>query len=247
MCVIYFAYETHPDHPLILLANRDEFYDRPTAAAAYWEDYPEIYAGRDLVAGGTWLGITRGGRIAAVTNYRDPSAPKGNRSRGDLVADFLKSDEAPAKYLSGVEQRALQYSGFNLIAGDLGTDSGGMFYFSNRGNGIRRLEPGIYGLSNHLLDTPWPKVARGKGRFQELLTSPVDIETMFELLRDESLADDADLPDTGIGYEKEKALSAIFIKTPIYGTRCSNVVTFDRSGAGKLLERAVQTKLETKN
>lgn len=241
MCVIYIAYETHPDHPLILLANRDEFYDRPTAAAAYWEDFPEIYAGRDLVAGGTWLGITRGGRIAAVTNFRDPSAPKGNRSRGDLVAEFLKIDESPAKYLSGVQQRALQYSGFNLIVGDLGA-GGGLFYFSNRKTEIRRLEPGVYGLSNHLLDTPWPKVARGKDRFEMLLTSPVDIETMFDLLRDESLADDADLPDTGIGYEKEKALSAIFIKTPVYGTRCSNVVTFDRSGAGKLLERVVQSK-----
>lgn len=246
MCVIYFAYETHPDHPLILLANRDEFYDRPTAAAAYWEDFPEIYAGRDLVAGGTWLGITRGGRFAAVTNFRDPSAPKGNRSRGDLVAEFLKIDESPAKYLGGVEQRALQYSGFNLIVGDLGA-GGGLFYFSNRGTEIRRLEPGVYGLSNHLLDTPWPKVVRGKERFEKLLTSPVDIERLFALLRDESLADDADLPDTGIGYEKEKALSAIFIRTPIYGTRCSNVVTFDRSGAGKLLERVVQTKLTTKN
>lgn len=238
MCVIYLAYETHPDHPLILLANRDEFYDRPTAAAAYWKDHPEIYAGRDLVAGGTWLGITRGGRIAAVTNYRDPSAPKGSRSRGDLVAEFLKSVESPAKYLSGVQQRALQYSAFNLIAGDFGA-GGGLFYFSNRGIGIRRLEPGIYGLSNHLLDTPWPKVVRGKDRFQKLLTAPVDVETMFDLLGDESLADDADLPDTGIGYEKEKALSAIFIKTPIYGTRCSNVFTFDRLLAGRLEERVV--------
>ena len=242
MCVIYLAYETHPDHPLILLANRDEFYDRPTAAAAYWEDHPQIYAGRDLVAGGTWLGITRGGRIAAVTNYRDQSAPKGNRSRGELVAEFLKSEESPAKYLGGVQQRALQYSGFNLIVGDLSESGDGLFYFSNGGNGTRRLEPGVYGLSNHLLDTPWPKVARGKDRFQELLTSPIDIETLLGLLRDESLADDAELPDTGIGYEKEKALSAIFIKTPIYGTRSSSVVTFDRSLAGRLEERVVQTK-----
>ena len=242
MCVIYFAYETHPNRPLILLANRDEFYDRPTAAAAYWEDHPQIYAGRDLVAGGTWLGITRGGRIAAVTNYRDQSAPKGNRSRGELVAEFLKSEESPAKYLGGVQQRALQYSGFNLIVGDLSESGDGLFYFSNGGNGTRRLEPGVYGLSNHLLDTPWPKVARGKDRFQELLTSPIDIETLLGLLRDESLADDAELPDTGIGYEKEKALSAIFIKTPIYGTRSSSVVTFDRSLAGRLEERVVQTK-----
>jgi uncharacterized protein with NRDE domain len=238
MCVIYFAYNFHPDHPLVLIANRDEFYDRPTLAAAYWEDHPEIFAGRDLVGGGTWLGITRSGRVAAVTNYREPGAPRGSISRGDLVAEFLKATEKPENYLADVVERQYDYSGFNLLVGEFGRERTGLFYFSNRGNGIQKIDAGVYGLSNRLLDTAWPKVRGGKARFRELVNSgSLETDPLFELLADESLAADAELPDTGIGYEREKALSAIFIKTPIYGTRTSTVVTFDNASQGKLEER----------
>ncbi|HEX6126185.1 MAG TPA: NRDE family protein, partial [Pyrinomonadaceae bacterium] len=155
MCVIYLAYDVHPQYPLILLANRDEFYDRPTAPANYWNDHPGIFAGRDLVAGGTWLGITKAGRVAAVTNYREPGAPKGSRSRGDLVAEFLKTRTSVKDYLSGIEERQNEYSGFNLLAGEFNADRCELSYFSNRGNGVQPLEPGIYGLSNRLLGTEW--------------------------------------------------------------------------------------------
>jgi uncharacterized protein with NRDE domain len=238
MCVIYFAYDVRPDHPLVLIANRDEFYDRPTIAAAYWDDHPEILAGRDLVGGGTWLGITRSGRIAAVTNYREPGAAKGPVSRGDLVAGFLKSEKGPDVYLADIERRKFDFSGFNLLVGEFTPQRSEIFYFSNRGDGIRKLMPGVYGLSNHLLDTAWPKVRDGKARFRDLTSSAsLEFDPLFDLLADESLAADAELPDTGIGYEREKALSAIFIKTPVYGTRSSTVVTFDDAFEGRLEER----------
>ncbi len=238
MCVIYFSYNVHPDHPLVLIANRDEFYDRPTVAAAYWEDHPEIFAGRDLVGGGTWLGITRSGRVAAVTNYREPGVAKGTISRGDLVAGFLKTDTSPENYLAQIDERKFDYSGFNLLVGEFTPERRELLYFSNRGDGIKKLMPGVYALSNHLLDTAWPKVRDGKRRFRDLTSSPwLEIDPLFDLLADESLAADAELPDTGIGYEREKALSAIFIKTPIYGTRSSTVVTFNNDLEGRLEER----------
>jgi uncharacterized protein with NRDE domain len=237
MCIIYFALDRHPEFPLVLAANRDEFYERPTQSAHWWSDHPDILAGRDLVAGGTWLGITKRGRVAAVTNYREPGAPKGTRSRGDLVADFLKSSEPAESYLSRIEEWAEEYSGFNLLVGEFSSERRAMFYFSNRDNVVRELGPGVYALSNHLLDTPWPKVKRGKARFAELVSSRVDREAIFDLLADEAVADDHELPSTGLEYKIEKALSAIFIKTPIYGTRCSTVVTFDERMNGELEER----------
>ena len=238
MCVIFFGYEIHPDYPLLLLANRDEFYQRPTASARQWVDFPEIFAGRDLVGGGTWLGITKQGRVAAVTNYREPGAPKGTVSRGHLVADFLKSDMPAGEYMNEVESRRHDYSGFNLLAGEFKAKHSDLFYFSNRGGAPENLTPGVYGLSNHLLNTPWPKVRRGAEQLSQLIRLP-DLETQmyFDLLADEARADDADLPDTGVGYEIEKALSSIFIRTQGYGTRSSTMVTFDRFGTGKLNER----------
>jgi uncharacterized protein with NRDE domain len=228
MCVIYLAYKTQPDYPLILLANRDEFYSRPTASAAYWTDFPNIYGGRDLVSGGTWLGVTKGGRLAAVTNYRDPSAQVGGLSRGNLVADFLKSDEPASEYLDAVQKVAEKYSGFNLIIGEINTDRNELYYFSNRGGSVIKLDPGIYSLSNHLLDTPWPKVKKGKDRFAEMLRrNTYSNEAFFDLLADRDFASDADLPSTGVPSEWEKVLSAIFIETPDYGTRCSTVLKFN--------------------
>ncbi len=226
MCVIFFAYNAHPDYPLILLANRDEFYDRPTAKAAWWKDDPKIFGGRDLVGDGTWLGITKAGRFAAVTNYRDTKAPTGHVSRGKLVADYLAGEVSAESYLQEIASRPSDFSGFNLLAGEFSRQAECLFYYSNRGAGVQRLDSGVYGLSNHLLDTPWPKVLKGKQRLEAVLRkSEIDKGGLFEILTDRTLADDGDLPDTGIGYEKEKLLSSIFIETPIYGTRCSTVVT----------------------
>jgi uncharacterized protein with NRDE domain len=224
MCVIFIAYRIHPRYPLIVLANRDEFYDRPTAEAAHWEDHPEIYAGRDLIAGGTWLGVTEKGRFAAVTNFREPGDARGDRSRGALVADFLASDKSPNEYLEHVQEDANRYSGFNLIVGNAGTE---LFYYSNRSANTQRLNKDCYGLSNHLLSSSWPKVTNGLARFKQLISKEqFQISDCFRLLSDTSLAADADLPDTGVGIERERVLSPIFIRTPNYGTRSSTVVLF---------------------
>ena len=239
MCVIFFAYDIHPKYPLILLANRDEFYDRATQPAGNWRDFPAVYAGRDLVGGGTWLGISQeAGRVAAVTNYREPGAPKGTVSRGSLVADFLKSDESATEYLATVDANRDAYSGFNLLLGEFSPNGRELFYYSNRGTDIQNLVPGVYGLSNHLLDTPWPKVRKGTSQLSQFVSLPeLEKQPLFNLLADESLADDAELPDTGVGYEIEKALSAIFIRTPNYGTRCSTVVTVSKDRQLELEER----------
>jgi len=238
MCVIFFAYRQHPEYPLVLLANRDEFYERPTAAAKIWEDAPEIFAGRDLVHGGTWLGITTAGRFAAVTNYRDPTAPTGKFSRGDLVGDFLKTRVPVEEYLREIQRRAADFSGFNLLVGEFRPARQTLGYYSNRVAEIKILAPGLYGLSNHLLDTPWRKVEKGKAGLAELLRKKkAEKQAFFEMLADKSLAEDADLPETGIGYEREKLLSAIFIETPIYGTRSSSVVLVNRDYEISLDER----------
>jgi uncharacterized protein with NRDE domain len=226
MCVIFFAYQTHPEYPLILLANRDEFYARPTAKAQAWEDFPDIFAGRDLVHGGTWLGITNSGRFAAVTNYRDPSATPGKFSRGDLVGDFLKNNAPVEDYLREIQGHAADFSGFNLLVGEINAKNQSAGYYSNREDIVKILAPGVYGLSNHLLDTPWRKVVKGKAEVTALLQNDVLEKPRFlEILSDKTLAADAELPDTGIGYEREKLLSAIFIETPVYGTRSSSLLT----------------------
>jgi uncharacterized protein with NRDE domain len=238
MCVIFLAFKTHPRYPLILLANRDEFYERLTARAHAWEDAPEIFAGRDLVHCGTWLGVTRGGRFAAVTNYREPAAPPGQLSRGNLTVGFLKSEETVEEYLQKIQSSSEKYGGFNLFVGEINLEKKEIGYFSNRAGEIKLLEPGLYGLSNHLLDTSWHKVSKGKTEFAKLLQAEkVNQEKFFELLKDKTLAVDENLPDTGIGFEREKLLSPIFIETPIYGTRCSTVVLFQKEGHIEFNER----------
>jgi uncharacterized protein with NRDE domain len=237
MCSIFLAYEAHPRYRLIVAANRDEFYERPTAQAEVWEDAPDILAGRDLKIGGTWLGITRGGRLAAVTNYRDPSGPVGDLSRGLLVSDYLREAEKPEEYLRKVERQAARYSGFNLVVGDKES----LWYFSNREMKIKTLDAGVYGLSNHLLDTSWPKVVNGKKALNEVVQSEeISVESVFAFLADKTKADDALLPNTGVGIEKERWLSPIFIVTPIYGTRSSTVVLFERDGKVSFTERTFQ-------
>ena len=235
MCVLFIAYRRHPRYPLIVLANRDEFYDRPTAPAARWEDHTHVTAGRDLVAGGTWLGISDGGRFAAVTNFRDPNRPDGTISRGRLVADILIQNAPAAEYIEAIAGRAGHYSGFNLVV----ADQAGVHYFSNAlDRPPQKLEPGFYGLSNHLLNTPWPKVSSGLTAFEKLIESDdFSEEAAFALLLDETLAADDELPDTGIGLDKERLLSSIFIRSPIYGTRSSTVVLADQDWNLQLEER----------
>lgn len=238
MCVIFFAFKQHTEYPLILLANRDEFYERPTAKADFWQDAPNIFAGRDLVHGGTWLGITKQGRFAAVTNYRDPNALKGKFSRGDLVSDFLKTNKTVEEYLTKIQTDASQFSGFNLLVGEFNAQIQMLGYYSNREDTVKILAPGIYGLSNHLLDTPWRKVSKGKAELTGFLQNDaIEKDRFFELLSDKTLADDAELPETGIGYEREKLLSSIFIETPVYGTRSSSVVLIDKDYEISLDER----------
>lgn len=238
MCTILFAIDSHPEYRLILLANRDEFYDRPTRALARWNDHPDVRAGRDLVAGGTWLGVTDSGRFAGVTNYRDPSAPRGSRSRGTLTSAFLTGKSSASEYLEEVKAVATEFSGFNLLVGEVSGSKADVFYYSNRGGDPVDLSSGIYGLSNALLDSAWPKVARGKERFSaELQKATLEPGSLFSILADDTAAPDDLLPDTGIGYEREKALSPIFIRTPSYGTRSSTVLTVRRNGKIDILER----------
>ena len=236
MCLVLLALDSHPDYSLILAANRDEFYDRPTAPAEFWADAPSVLAGRDLNAGGTWLGIDRKARLAAVTNYRQGEREQpAPRSRGHLVSDFLTRDVAVSEYLGRVQREAGRYNGFNLIAGD----ASGFFYHSNREGSVRSLEPGIYGLSNHLLDTPWPKVAATKTGFNALLLDKGSELTsgLFTLLSDRSRAADDLLPATGVSRDWERLLSSAFIATEQYGTRSSTVVLVGRDGGIVFVER----------
>jgi uncharacterized protein with NRDE domain len=224
MCLAVLAIRTLPDIPVVIAANRDEYHARPAAAAAPWKDDPRIIAGRDLKSGGTWMGMTRGGRYALLTNYRDPMSIVANApSRGKLVENFLRGDATPEAYSKGVEEDGASYNGFNLVVGDTSS----AWYYSNRGGPARELQPGIYALSNHLLDTPWPKLARTKAAFTQLLrtSSTPDIEGLFDALSDRSVALDSELPDTGVGLERERFLSSVFIVGLTYGTRCSSVMT----------------------
>ena len=222
MCLILLSYNNHPSYRLILAANRDEFYDRPTAPLGFWDEAPHVLAGRDLKSGGTWLGVTKTGRICAITNFRDPAVQLIDApSRGLLVANYLKGNESPQIYLQKVKGDGERYNGFNLLAGN----ESGIFCCSNRTEDIIRLSPGLYGLSNNLLDTPWPKVAKGKRCLEKILSSnKIDCESIFELLSNRNMPPDSDLPDTGVGIEWERILSPLFIKSDTYGTRSSSIV-----------------------
>jgi uncharacterized protein with NRDE domain len=239
MCLILFSYRAHPQFRLLIAANRDEFYSRPTAPADFWPEQPDLLGGKDLQAGGTWLGVNRAGRVAALTNYRDPSSLKPDApSRGGLVTGFLTEDLPARRYMETVARQGERYNGFNLLA----ADSGGLFYYSNRGDGVRRLAPGVYGLSNHLLDTPWPKVVEGKKALAAQLAgkAPFDPEEIFVALADRSRPPDHRLPDTGVGLEKERMLSPPFITSEIYGTRSSMVVALGKDGTVRFLERTFE-------
>ena len=226
MCLILFAIEARPDLALVIAANRDEQYSRPAAPAAPWPQALDVIGGGDLEAGGTWLGITRTGRWAAVTNYHDATEPPrpDAPSRGALVADYLVGESPPAEYLAALEPRAKEFNGFNLLVGEPGS----VRWFSNRAEDHplhnMDLEPGVYGLSNHLLNTPWPKVVHGRADLERALEEGASPDAVLSTLLDETLADEADLPRTGAPKELERALSARFITAGEYGTRASTVI-----------------------
>lgn len=237
MCLLVLAWRRHPDFRLVLAGNRDEFHERPAAAADWWTDAPGVLAGRDLEAGGTWLGVARDGRWAVVTNYREPLAEQqdaalpGAPTRGALVAGYLRGSATPSDHARNIPADA--YRGFNLLLGDSRT----LVYVSNRGHGPQPLAPGIYGLSNHLLDTPWPKLARTVARFRALLAGAPDPQALLAMLADATPAADEELPDTGVGMQWERLLSAPFIVSPDYGTRCSTVVRLREDGEMDFIER----------
>ncbi len=235
MCVIFLGLETFPRYKLVIAANRDEFYARPTAQADFWQENPNILAGKDLLYGGTWHGITKNGRFAALTNYRDPNQKIGNISRGNLVKDFLQDNESATDFLQKLRRQKNDYTGFNLIFGTLKNDVE-LFWYSNVNDSFAELKKGIYGLSNRFLDTAWHKVESGKKAFQDL-PQIIDTNQLFKILSDRTLAENEDLPDTGIGFEKEKLISPIFIASPDYGTRSSTVVLLENDGKINFTER----------
>jgi uncharacterized protein with NRDE domain len=239
MCLIVLAWRARADLPLVVAANRDEWRDRPAEPAHWWPDHPQILAGRDLQAGGTWLGVTRGGRFAAVTNFRDPADRKTTaRSRGTLLTEFLLGSYEPQEYLAALAPRAGDYNGFNLILGDA-TE---LWYFGSREGRARRIEPGVHGLSNHLLDEPWPKVVQGRARMQSALAANDPAPALFDLLSDATVAADHDLPRTGVGTEWERRLAPALILGPDYGTRASTVVMLTSEGDVSLEERSLDAQ-----
>lgn len=245
MCLIVFAWRVVPGAPLIAAANRDEFYDRPAAAAGAWPENPKVYAGRDLKGGGSWMGITQEGpngpKFAALTNIRGPRERRTDApSRGALVADYLSGDLGAEEYIAKIAKNSDAYNGFNLVLGDRER----LFWFSNRGaeddrNG-KELAPGIYGISNSLLDAPWPKVVRTKAQFASLLCQGAPEDAYFEMLADTTRAPDLRLPDTGIELDLERVLSAVCIETAGYGTRTSTVVKLYADAPAELHERVLQ-------
>jgi uncharacterized protein with NRDE domain len=271
MCLLIFAHQVSPDYPLLVAANRDEFHSRPTAVSDFWPDQPQLLAGRDLLQGGTWMGVTRGGRFAAVTNYRDPArTAAAPRSRGELPRDFLAGSQAPEVFLNDVASRAQDYAGFNLLVGDRNS----LWYFTNSDNtGSQRLRAGVYGLSNAGLDTPWPKIELGKSRLFALLSGnatsrtaclderntqpssmrhPLSHDALLEVVSDRQLADPCALRAQGLEGAMDPLLSAQFIVSDGYGTRSSTTLWFDArqqvhwrehsfNGQGELLEAREKT------
>jgi uncharacterized protein with NRDE domain len=236
MCLLVIGWKAHPRYRFVLAGNRDEFHERPSAPLGWWAESPGVLAGKDLKAGGTWLGIARSGRIGVVTNFRDLEAPvSAAPSRGELVPRFLTAATSPKEFLDDLRGAAPRYSGFNLLLGGPRT----LYYFSNRaGEPPRPLAAGIYGLSNHRLDTPWPKLVRSRERLAGLLkAAELEITEVFELLADRHPSPEDSLPDTGLPLDWERALSAPFVVHPRYGTRCSTVMLVERGGRTVIHER----------
>ena len=261
MCLALVACRAHPRHALLIAANRDEFHARAAEPAKWW---PEgILAGRDSVGGGTWFGVTRRGRWALVTNYRegvprDPAAP----SRGELVTLALNDSAPPLTCAARIAIEGGRYHGFNLLVGasfpGLGASRENLespaprehtnaAYTSNRASGAVALGSGVHGLSNHLLETPWPKLLRSKARLSEALSNAADpVDAAFRILADRERAPPSTLPSTGVSPEWERLLSSAFIVHPDYGTRCSTVFTIDGEGHARFAERSFDSQGEPK-
>lgn len=244
MCLLAFQLAHHPHYKLVLIANRDEEYERPTAPAAFWQDDPTILAGRDLAQHGTWLGINKRGRIAALTNYRDFSLPvTGPKSRGHIVTSFLQSEDTPQAFVEALHDQQADYTGFNLLAGT----SDDFWYYSNIERLHYKLPTGIHGLSNAFLNTPWPKVTRTKELLADYMkrVDCVDRDVLFAMMQRAETFPAAQLPDTGAGPALESILSSIFIASEGYGTRCTTVLTIDREDFVQFEERTYTEGLFT--
>jgi len=236
MCLIIFSFKESEEKPLVVCANRDEFYSRQTTSLDIWTDKPDIIAGRDLKAGGTWMGINKKtGKFAAITNYRDLKLVKENvKSRGDIVSNFLENGSLLSEFIETLKKEKDQYNGYNLIFGN--KDS--LFYYSNINDNLKEIEPGLHGVSNHFLDTPWPKLVKAKQIFKKNFYSNNLKNKCFNLLSDKEFFPEKDLPETGMGLEWEKLLSPIFIKSDIYGTRSSSFIAFHENGNIDISEKA---------
>lgn len=234
MCLSLFAIRRHKDYPFVVIANRDEFYARPTLAAHWWQDEPSIYAGRDLEANGTWMGVDRRGRFAAVTNVREPGMKmNAARSRGDLPSGFLKGQLSAEDYLHQLQRSKEDYAGFNLLL----ADRSGCWFASNRSEGIRQIADGIYGVSNGYFDEPWPKLESGKQALEKNLHGSPDVDELMAILLDRDQAADKLLPETGVSTEFERLLSSRFIHSNEYGTRASTVLLYGNDGSISITEQ----------
>ncbi len=236
MCLIALAWKAHPKHPLVLVANRDEFHARAAAPLAWWDDTPDVLAGRDLQEGGSWLGISRSGRIAAVTNVRGPEAAiRKPLSRGRLVADFLKRSESAEAFAASLEGEAAAFGGFNLLL----FDGREVRYVSNLPEfQSRTVEAGVHALSNAQFDTPWPKALMAKKAMETYATAETpDEKALLGAMASPAQAEVSQLPSTGVSLDMERLLSSAFISTPSYGTRCTSLVRLDRSGEAVFFER----------
>lgn len=235
MCLILFSWKTHAKYKLVLAANRDEFYDRPTKPANFWEDYPEVIAGRDEKSGGTWIGITKSGRLAALTNYRalqniGPNAA----SRGRFTSDFLTRKDTPEQYIRKIKNSGIHYNGFNLMVGN----SDSLFYYNNVNHNIKEIDPGTYGLSNGFFQENWPKIKKGRTALKAIIKQPeISANDLLNILNNNAITEDKYLPKTGIPVDKERLLSPLFIKMKGYGTRCSTLIFTDYQDKIKFIEK----------
>ena len=239
MCTILFAYKAHPEYDFIFLGNRDEFRNRPSKEAHFWPSHPNVLAGIDLEKGGTWTGISKEGRVAFLTNHRDGSLPVKNKvSRGNLTRDFLIGDMDPLMYLEDIQNKREDYDPFNLVVGTKDE----LYFYSNIENKIQMIDPGVYGLSNAFLDTPWYKVKKAKNRFIGLLEKEFSVDQLFDILSDTEKPPIDKLPDTGVSLEWEKTLSSICIDTPEYGTQFKTVMLVDNKKEVRFHEKIYDNK-----
>jgi len=242
MCLLVFSLRSHKKYPLILAGNRDEFYKRPTRPAQFWKSKPNLLAGKDIKAGGTWMGVTKSGKLGALTNYRDLTNIKDDApTRGSIVTDYLSGSKPAPVFLETLDEDAENFNGFNVLAGT--PDS--FFHYSNETRSITEIESGIHGISNAVLNTPWPKVEKAKEDLRNAISNDhIDTEELFTLLKSKKTYPLEMLPETGLPDKKEKEVSAAYIKTEDYGTRCSTIILMDQNGEVTFMERTYDPKTE---